>query len=192
MTVNKLSDAEFNKLAQRPQRTFEIFVDMDGVLSDFDLHARERGKFKLDGSPKWDELDFAWWESMPAFPGARKFYDALKRIGNVRILTAPIISVDCFGGKAAWVEKFFPEKGHYALLDLIICRASDKKFLARPNHILIDDRIKNVEEWVAAGGIGIHHKGDFADTIKRTQEAMEKYRQQKPDAGKPLDPPAPQ
>ena len=69
-------------------------------------------------------------------------------------------------------KKFRPDRGRFALLDLLICRARDKHLLARPNCILVDDREKNVKEWVAAGGIGIHHKGDFAETLRQVKEAI--------------------
>ena len=70
------------------------------------------------------------------------------------------------------MEKQF---GKWGLNDLIICRAMDKHLLARPNHILIDDRQKNVDEWNAAGGIGILHTGDYADTMARVQKAIAAY-----------------
>lgn len=164
----------FNKSAPRPAPEFEIFVDLDGVLSDFDSHAKAHGKYDDKGETKWDSLDLEWWVTMPAYPGAWTFYDGLRKLGGVRILTAPVPQAACFAGKAQWLEN---ERGHFALLGLIICRASDKAFLARPNHILIDDREKNIREWVAAGGIGIHHKGDYRETIAAVEKAIDDYRQ---------------
>ena len=51
----------FGGAAQPAATDFEVFIDMDGVLSDFDKHARDHGKFDATGQPKWDELDFKWW-----------------------------------------------------------------------------------------------------------------------------------
>jgi hypothetical protein len=153
---------------------FLIFCDLDGVLSDFDAHAKANNKFTATGQPKWNELDRKWWQSMPAYKGAKTFYDTLRSLGRTRMLTAPILDAGCFRGKAEWVKKF--RGNRFLLLDLLICPAVDKELLARPNHILVDDRQKNIDEWIAAGGIGILHKGDYADTLKRVQEAMEKYR----------------
>jgi len=176
--------------AAQPAKAFEIFLDMDGVLSDFDKHARDHGKFDAKGQPKWDELDFGWWSTMPAFDGMKKFYEDMKEFGKVRMLTAPTPRTACFHGKAVWVEK---QWGHWGLLDLIICRAQDKNLLARPNHILVDDRQKNIDAWVAAGGIGVLHKGDYADTIARVRAATESFTTaQKPAAAKrDGKPPAP-
>lgn len=160
----------FGGAAQPAATAFEVFIDMDGVLSDFDKHARDHGKFDAKGQPKWDALDFNWWSTMPAFEGMKKFYEDMKEFGKVRMLTAPTPRTACFHGKAAWVEK---QWGHWGLLDLIICRAQDKNLLARPNHILVDDRQKNIDAWVAAGGIGILHKGDYADTLARVRAAVQ-------------------
>jgi len=159
---------------ETPGNQIYIFFDLDGVLADFDRHAREQNKYTEDGKVKWGELDHQWWATMPAFFGAKKFYSAVRKLGKVKFLTAPVLGADCFSGKAEWVQKFASRRGKYALMDLIICPAKDKYFLASPNHILVDDREKNIKEWVAAGGIGVLHKGDFAATLKALELAVEK------------------
>lgn len=179
--MSSLSD-HANKKAARPKSDIEIFVDMDGVLTDFDSHARAQGKYHDDGRVNWDAIGYGWWVSMPAFDGAKKFYEDLKAHGNVRILTSPALSADCYRGKAEWVERFWPERGKFALRDLIIC-PSTKRFMAKLNHILIDDRQTNIDEWTAAGGIGILHTGDFADTLKRVKQAVDSFRAQKKSSG---------
>ncbi|MBU6475626.1 MAG: hypothetical protein KGQ70_06645 [Alphaproteobacteria bacterium] len=109
---------------------------------------------------------------MPPCDGAKEFYDAACKLGPVKFLTAPVLSEGCFSGKAAWVQSFVPERGREALKDLIICPGADKYFIAAPGRILIDDREKNVREWSAAGGISIHHKGDFAETLEALRKAV--------------------
>jgi hypothetical protein len=52
---------------------------------------------------------------------------------------------------------------------LILRYASQKQELAEPNAILIDDRIKNIEQWESAGGIGILHTS-AADTISQLKK----------------------
>lgn len=156
-----------------------IYLDMDGVIGDFMTHAHAHGKLKADDTPKWDELDYDWWSTMPAYDGAKVFYDVLKKLAPVQFLTAPVPSTDCFAGKADWVQAFVPERGKFILSDLIICHASVKQRLAGPDAILIDDRIKNVEEWRAAGGIAIHHQGDFAATLAAVNDALSKMNQPK-------------
>lgn len=95
----------------------------------------------------------------------------------MKLLSAPIPAEDSFSGKAHWIaNSFLPKRGRFALLDLILCSGKDKRFLAAPNHILVDDRIKNVREWEAAGGVAVHHKGDFAETLKAVEKAIADFR----------------
>lgn len=151
-----------------------IFLDLDGVLADFDLHAHQENKIFPDGKLKYDELDYKWWSTIPAFEGAKAFYDATRKMGTVKFLTGPMVNEECFSGKAHWVQEFVPERGKFALKDLIICPSSDKAYLARSNHILVDDREANIKAWEAAGGIGIHHTGNLDDTLKKLQAVVDK------------------
>lgn len=144
-----------------------VFFDIDGVLGDFDSHARAQGKMKPDGKVDYDALDQGWWKTMPVYDGARALVDGMRKVAQVRFLTGPTASAACYGGKAEWVRHTFqPEKGKFGLMDLLICPAKDKGLLAGSRRILVDDRIENVEAWQAAGGIGVHHTGDFARTAQ--------------------------
>jgi hypothetical protein len=155
-----------------PPDAITIYLDLDGVLADYFGHAQATGKVDAQGQLKYSEMDRAWYQTMPACEGAKDFYDAAKKLGIVKFLTGPIMYPDCFSGKADWVMTFVPEKGRDILADLIIAHSKDKQYLAKPRRILIDDRIKNVKQWIAEGGIGIHHKGDFAATLKELRKAV--------------------
>lgn len=146
-----------------------IFLDLDGVIADFEKHAHDHGKMKPSGTPDWDSLDREWWTTIPMFKGAKDFCRELKKAAPVKFLTAPTLSPDCFGGKAEWIKNNF---GKWALRDLIICSGDDKELLAGPGRILIDDRLKNVMAWQQAGGIGILHQGDFERTLARTKDVL--------------------
>lgn len=144
------------------------------MLADFESHMHTHGKADAKGSPRWAELDYNWWVTMPAYAGAKAFYDVARKLGTVKFLTGPTLSEECFSGKARWVQTFVPERGKYALEDLIICPAADKQYLAASGRILIDDRIGNIQRWQAAGGIGIHHAGDFNVTLQVLRNAIPK------------------
>lgn len=169
-----MTKAAANHNAETPAVT--IFIDLDGVLADFDTHARAHGKIKADGKTDYDALDVEWWRTMPAYDGAVDFLQGLKKEGQTKYLTAPMVSPDSHYGKAQWIASFEPGRGKWALMDLIICPGKDKQFLAASDRILVDDRIANVKQWEEAGGVGIHHTGDFADTLARVQEAAGKIR----------------
>lgn len=153
-----------------------VFFDLDGVLADFDRHADEQGK-RVDGKMDWDALDYAWWSGMPECEGAKAFYDEVSAKHTTKFLTAPVLSEECFSGKAHWVGEF-TKKGKFAFTDLIVCPKKDKHFLAKPSHILIDDNEGNIRDWEAAGGIGIHHDGDFDKTRAKLAEAIDRVEQQ--------------
>ncbi|MBI3440504.1 MAG: AAA family ATPase [Proteobacteria bacterium] len=150
-----------------------IFLDFDGVLADFMAHLKPEDKTP-DGRPKLDELGYQWWSTIPPCEGSKEFYDAAKKLGIVKFLTAASLNEECFSAKAHWAQTFVPERGKEVLKDLIICSASDKALLAGPNRILVDDWGPNVKAWIAAGGIAIHHQGDFKDTLRQLQEAVAK------------------
>lgn len=139
-----------------------IFLDMDGVISDFDTHAQD--KYNDAGKFKYEEMDFEWWSSMPVFDKARDFYETLKQKAEVNFLTGPMLSAGSFGGKAKWVESFINK---WALGSLIVCPKTKKHFLAGPDRILIDDNAQNIKDWEAAGGVGIHHQGDYQQTLQK-------------------------
>ena len=158
-----------------------IFLDLDGVVADFDTHKISQGKLRANGKTDYDKLDYAWWSTMPAFKGARKFYDELRDLAPVTFLTAPVTLKDCFAGKAQWVKDFVPEDKR-VLGKIIICPRQDKQYYARPTHILVDDNEDNITEWVAAGGIGIHHKGDYKETLEAVKKEVlrKSYKPTKP------------
>lgn len=151
---------------------FTVFFDIDGVLGDFDPHLDAHGLRGADGNPRWNEVNAAWWQTMPFMAGAQDFFMRVAAKLETRFLTAPSLSVDCFTGKSTWVQTFLPHEGKAAIKRLIIAPSSDKAYLAGPTRILIDDRKKNIDEWVAAGGIGIHFTGDFAAVERALQTAV--------------------
>ena len=71
--------------------------------------------------------------------------------------------------KQEWYEEHFP-----ILRDNVICvdKSPDKAAYAHHRAILIDDRMKSIEPWIAAGGIGILHKNS-QDTIQQLCKILE-------------------
>lgn len=151
---------------------YEIFLDMDGVIANFDKHLDDHGFRKKDGSPMWDKMEFEWWRTIPPMKGAKAFYDAVCDLGDTYFLTSPGMSAGCFGGKAEWITKFVPEQGKFILKKLTV--TTNKHFLARPNRILIDDTPKKIKAWEEAGGIGILHDGDLNATLNKVKATLGK------------------
>ena len=70
---------------------------------------------------------------------------------NPSILSAPSRQDESRVAKHDWVNKELPGT------QLLLRNAKHKKDFASPTSILIDDRIDNINDWRAAGGIAIHH-----------------------------------
>ncbi len=139
-----------------------LFVDLDGVLADFD-----RGVFELTGSypnemhPRkmWPRLATAegFYAHLPWMPDGVELWNGVKHHDPVILTGLPM-------GK--WAE---PQKRTWCSRELgpeipvITCMSRDKAQKARdyvgPSiiPILIDDRIKLKEAWEAMGGVFIHH-----------------------------------
>lgn len=152
----------------------KIYVDMDGVLVDFDKAAAaaiapaEYNQKNIDvllSDPKRESKEF--WQDMPPLSDGLKLWRFVKQM-DVNILSAsPDISKNKRNsviGKGNWLKQHlgFGDKRRIH----IVPNASSKTAFANGNSILIDDRGKNIRQWIAAGGIGIKYLNS-TDAIKQ-------------------------
>ena len=158
-------------LEEQEGSKYKIYVDMDGVLVDFD-----GGYEKLTGmttraadekGPEffWKPISKAgakWWITLNWMPDGKQLWDYVKKY-NPELLSAPSREEASRMGKRVWVKRELPG------VKLILKSADKKQEFASPNSILIDDREKNIEQWKSAGGVGILHT-DAASTIKKLKE----------------------
>ena len=137
---------------------YKIYCDMDGVLADFESGYEEltgidlKGEFKK-GDDFWDPIKVAgvgFWAGLKWMPGGQELWDYLKPF-NPQLLSAPSREQSSRIGKHVWVKHKIPGT------KLILRYANQKQQLATPESILIDDRQINIDQWEAAGGIGILH-----------------------------------
>ena len=162
--------------------TSRVYVDMDGVIADFFSalaefrkvnHWKDKGEITLDTSIK--ELQGTnFFETLPVFPFAKKLVDLVKSYtgGDWYINTSPLRNdhENSEYYKTKWLKKhnFDPK-------DIIVTKRKESYAVDRetgtPN-ILIDDRPKNLERWVARGGVGIRYQAneDSLDLIKKGLE----------------------
>jgi hypothetical protein len=149
---------EFTKISE--EELPQIYCDMDQVLCDFIGGAEKVLGTSFDKAPKearWEKIkdkkDF--WHTLEWMPRAERLWKLINKY-NANILSA---YSDRDGnsrpGKKSWLTKNARPTGTVYLV-----KREEKKQYAttkgKPN-ILIDDYIKNIKEWEAAGGIGIHH-----------------------------------
>lgn len=177
-----------------------IFLDLDGVLADFDAHALtcfgiacddinvSRAQMNETQKAREDELYRGMYDhpdffgSIPVMEGAFDLVAEAERADpHFRILTAapaprdfaPDIFERARKSKLDWCFR------HLGLCEerVIVCRSKDKHLqVGQPAgiHILVDDRPLNIDRWTGAGGTGILHAsaaGSIAALAKLSQEA---------------------
>jgi 5'(3')-deoxyribonucleotidase len=160
-----------------------IFLDMDGVVADFDTFVSNLLGRPIGWNDSKQDLTDEEWEKLasvdrlyyqlPLMPDATKLVAYVKSLStrfNVGFLTAvPRRSTipSARDDKQAWVNKYFPGMK----MDIGPYSHHKQKWCA-PGDILVDDRPSNIEQWNAVGGIAIYHTGDVDATIKRINEVV--------------------
>ena len=167
-------DSAKSKIAMlaEAQQQYKLYCDMDGVLVDFELGYNELTGKETPGVNSTYDKDNFWsaitkagakfWADLKWMPDGQQLWDYIKQY-NPKLLTAPSREQSSEIGKKEWVDKNIPGT------PIIFKQAKDKKDLAEPNAILIDDRKDNIQQWIDAGGIGIRHTST-ASTIKQLQK----------------------
>jgi hypothetical protein len=164
----------------------DLYLDMDGVLANFDKKATEllgtsfTDKYYWEGIPKAkkgkmisDALDYiSFWVSLEPMPDFDTLWGFAKYF-QPRLLTAyPKWSVEAIEtskkGKWQWnmQNTMVPENRFH-----VVARQEKKNYALNndgPN-VLVDDHEENIEEWNRAGGFGILHT-NAADSVKRLKE----------------------
>jgi hypothetical protein len=137
------------------------FIDLDGVLGDFDGHFFLRfgqwpTEFSRSQIHKMLATDPYFFLELPAMEGAKDFWGWLQ-INNFNpiVLTGvPHQNYDqAVSNKKLWVAQNF---GHR--VPVITCRSEDKRLHGKPGDVLVDDRTKYQHLWEEMGGIFVHHQ----------------------------------
>ena len=148
-----------------------IYVDMDGVLADFDRFCVEH----VGRSMETFATSAEGWESVKPWPN---LYSLLKPMPDAYVLTKGIydiiedmdfdlIQVEVLTAipkigriptakddKRRWLMDYFPNDFDAFNIGPL---AEHKQYHCTGNDILIDDKLRNITQWREKGGIGIHH-----------------------------------
>ena len=157
-------------LEENEELKYQIYCDLDGVLADFELGYKKltgvdlKGKF-FSGEDFWKPISKAgvgFWVGLQWMPDGQRLWDYIKPFDPI-ILSAPSRDKSSRLGKALWVRNKIPGT------KLLLRYAKLKQQLATPTSILIDDRADNINQWEAAGGIGILHTS-ASNTIEQLKK----------------------
>lgn len=151
-----------------------VYVDMDGVLANFD-----KGFYEITGLDTDSVEDTQLWAAiekhgkskffseLPWMPGSQEMWKFITdNFLKVKILSAlgksDKIDRQTTQGKLAWLRHNIPS---LQLDDIILVENKHRKrHYSKPGDIIIDDTAVVIQEWIKKGGIGIFHKS-ANDTI---------------------------
>lgn len=174
---------DFLKEAQDDNGLPVIYCDMDMVLVNFIAGANqaladagETASFTDKGQhnqkdKKWEILKGVdkFWAKLKPMPDAMQLWKFIKKY-NPYILSTPSARMPTSKPeKKEWLKK---NLGMRNIKGVHLVPREDKQKWAVTNgspNILIDDYIKNIREWEAKGGIGVHHT-DAASTIQKLKK----------------------
>ena len=146
-----------------------VYLDMDGVIADFNGYTINKLGRTLDEFPSSHEA----WEAMT--PYMDELYASLELMHDAQMLVNGVIELsnlhNCEYGvltavpklkraplaknnKIAWLDKHFP----MLLKNFNLGPwAEHKQFHCQVGDILIDDSELNIPQWISRGGVGILH-----------------------------------
>ena len=168
LLIQKIDEIKEEKKLDQP---WKIYLDMDGVLADFDQRFKDLSGMlprefedKYGKNAFWDFIDegnnkIKFWVGIPVMDGAKQLVDFAKNY-DYELLTAPSNKKQSLIGKSVWVKKhigdIFPTKPK------VNFKKAKNKHLIKPEltkyDILVDDRASTIDNWNNAGGTGILYK----------------------------------
>ncbi len=162
-----------------------LFLDMDGVLADFDKHHENVFGWRPDRSRPaevypdvdWNEIGKRkdYYLNIPPMEDAFQLRDFAFAachsglVGDVAILTGiprhesvPEAAMN----KLSWIRKYISPS-----VEVLTCPSRDKSFFCDPGDILVDDWVRYRHLWEAKEGIFILHTS-AEDSIERLRSIL--------------------
>lgn len=167
-----------------PVEEIRLFLDMDGVLTDFMGACEKLGDdmmfwYSNDREFFWKKITSAgaeFWSEMSWMAGGRELHGFLKNSGFCPTILSALPGPDrknalinAREGKIEWLRK---ELGASYAETAILCFRPEKALQSGIARVLIDDNSENINEWEDAGGIGILHK-NASRTIRCFSKVLE-------------------
>lgn len=135
----------------------QLYVDMDGVLADFDRHYEE--VFGVAASKQLDNVRWEWvreregfYVEIPPMADMEELWYAVEPFKPIVLTGVPSSVTEAYDNKKAWVVRHLGEH-----VPMIGCKSKEKCRYAKPGDVLIDDWEKYRHLWERAGGYWITH-----------------------------------
>lgn len=146
-----------------------LYLDLDGVFADMESAVHRYTGASYDPKTSWAKIEKVphFFRQLYPLRGALKFFDIIKH-GS----TLPIEFLTASPWETGELHTTIPDKKWW--VDRYLCPTTkvnvvkswkDKGLFAQPGCILVDDSLRNIEDWVACGGTGVHHTSNW-DTIQ--------------------------
>ena len=138
-----------------------IYCDLDQVLVAFmkGAEAAIGGDFaSTDKDERWKKINQTkgFWANLDWMPGGKRLYQFIEKYDPYVLSAYSGRDPTSKNGKMKWLAKNTNwKKGRINL----VMRSQKQKYATtngKPN-VLIDDYMKNINEWENKGGIGVHH-----------------------------------
>ena len=152
-----------------------LYLDMDGVVADFDEYAaRTLGVPPSQGiypDETWYKLatNARLYRDLIPTPYASQLVYQCEQFCSKKQYDLKFLTAVPKGNDVPWAfyDKVYWARNYFATIPVMFGPFSkDKHQHCQPGDILIDDRRSNIEEWRNSDGIGILHK-DYTDTINQ-------------------------
>jgi hypothetical protein len=147
----------------------QLFVDMDGVLADFDRHHAAlfgtrpcRNSTRVDWKAVHRAKDF--FLGIPPMADLEDLWARIERHRPIVLTGIPVSVPEAEDNKRTWVRAHLGEN-----VEVRTCLAREKYLHASPGDVLIDDWEKFRQLWIDAGGRWITHVS-AADTDRALAE----------------------